>query len=100
MSSSGYMGPEDTHSGAEAEGGVVGRGSVGGDSKGKVDGLAKVTGAARYTADLRLPRMVHAKVLRSPHPHARIVSIDAGFRCAFDVRFANGPSYGVLSEDD
>jgi len=42
----------------------------------KVDGLAKATGGARYTDDLRLPGMLHGKILRSPHPHARIVSID------------------------
>ena len=42
-----------------------------------LDGPDKVTGAARYTFDVTLPGMVHAKVLRSPHPHARIVAIDA-----------------------
>ncbi|MCB9905434.1 MAG: molybdopterin-dependent oxidoreductase [Planctomycetes bacterium] len=42
----------------------------------KVDGLAKATGAAVYTDDIQLPGMLHAKILRSPHPHARIVSID------------------------
>ncbi|MCL5046292.1 MAG: xanthine dehydrogenase family protein molybdopterin-binding subunit [Actinobacteria bacterium] len=44
----------------------------------RVDGVEKVTGAALYAADLRLPGMLHAKVLRSPHPHARIVSVDVG----------------------
>ena len=38
--------------------------------------FSKVTGAAQYVADLHLPGMLHAAVLRSPHPHARIVSID------------------------
>ena len=42
----------------------------------KVDGLAKATGRARYTDDIRLPGMLHGKILRSPHPHARIVAID------------------------
>jgi CO/xanthine dehydrogenase Mo-binding subunit len=42
-----------------------------------LDGPDKVTGAARYTYDVSLPGMLHAKVLRSPHPHARIRSIDA-----------------------
>ncbi len=41
------------------------------------DGLEKVTGQARYGADVHLPGMLHGKVLRSPHAHARIVSIDA-----------------------
>ena len=40
------------------------------------DAVPKVTGAAQYVADLHLPGMLHAAVLRSPHPHARIVSID------------------------
>ncbi len=40
------------------------------------DGLDKVTGRARYGADQNLPGMLHGKVLRSPHAHARIVSID------------------------
>jgi 4-hydroxybenzoyl-CoA reductase alpha subunit len=43
----------------------------------KVDGLAKATGQALYTDDLALPGMLHAKTLRSPHPHARIRRIDA-----------------------
>ncbi|MBI5435402.1 MAG: molybdopterin-dependent oxidoreductase [Planctomycetes bacterium] len=43
----------------------------------KVDGLAKATGAAIYADDIALPGMLHAKTLRSPHAHARIVSIDA-----------------------
>ncbi len=40
------------------------------------DGLEKVTGQAIYGADVRLPGMVHGTMLRSPHAHARIVSID------------------------
>jgi len=43
----------------------------------KIEGLAKVTGRAVYTDDLTLPRMLHGKLLRSIHAHARIVSIDA-----------------------
>ena len=42
----------------------------------KVDGLDKATGRAVYADDIALPGMLHAKTLRSPHPHARIVSID------------------------
>ena len=41
------------------------------------DGTDKVTGRAQYSADINLPGLLHAKVLRSPHPHARIRSIDA-----------------------
>ena len=40
------------------------------------DGVDKVTGRAIYGADVRLPGLLHGKVLRSPHAHARIVSID------------------------
>jgi len=40
------------------------------------DGLDKVTGKARFGADLTLPGMLEGAVARSPHAHARIVSID------------------------
>jgi CO/xanthine dehydrogenase Mo-binding subunit len=40
------------------------------------DGADKVTGRAIYGADMRLPGLLHGKVLRSPHAHARIRSID------------------------
>lgn len=43
---------------------------------GRVEGPAKVTGEARFTADILLPGMIWGKVLRSPLPHAKIVSID------------------------
>jgi 4-hydroxybenzoyl-CoA reductase alpha subunit len=42
----------------------------------KVDAWAKVTGDTRYADDLSVPRMAYAKLLRSPHPHARIRRID------------------------
>ena len=41
-----------------------------------MDGYAKVTGQARYIADIKLPRMLHAQVLRPEHVHARIKSMD------------------------
>ena len=40
------------------------------------DGPDKVTGRAKFGADLRLPGMLHGRVLRSPHAHAVIRSID------------------------
>jgi len=43
----------------------------------KVDAAAKVIGAAVYADDLVLPRMLHCRILRSPHPHARILAVDA-----------------------
>jgi 4-hydroxybenzoyl-CoA reductase subunit alpha len=42
----------------------------------KIDAWGKVTGETRYADDMVLPRMAYAKLLRSPHPHARIVRID------------------------
>lgn len=44
----------------------------------RIEGTEKVTGRARYAADVRRDGMLHAAILRSPFPHARIVSIDAG----------------------
>src|SRR5204863_593253 len=40
------------------------------------DGMDKVTGRAQFAADTTMPGMIWGKVLRSPHPHARIKSID------------------------
>ncbi|MEG0154493.1 MAG: molybdopterin cofactor-binding domain-containing protein [Lachnospiraceae bacterium] len=42
----------------------------------RTDGIDKVTGQGTFTHDIYLPRMLYAKVLRSPHEHARIVSVD------------------------
>ncbi|GBC76772.1 4-hydroxybenzoyl-CoA reductase subunit alpha [bacterium HR08] len=42
----------------------------------KVDALPKCTGETRYADDLHFPRMLYAKILRSPHAHARIRRID------------------------
>ncbi|MBI3972027.1 MAG: xanthine dehydrogenase family protein molybdopterin-binding subunit [Chloroflexi bacterium] len=42
------------------------------------DGVDKVTGRAIYGADVKLPGMLHGKVLRSPHAHARIRRLDVG----------------------
>lgn len=40
------------------------------------DGIAKVTGREVYASDVSLPRMWHARALRSPHAHARILNVD------------------------
>lgn len=42
----------------------------------KVEGAVKATGRGLYTDDIQLPGMLHGKILRSPHAHARILSID------------------------
>src|SRR5688572_9642890 len=43
----------------------------------KVDAMAKCAGETVYADDLVLPRMIYAKLLRSPHPHARVHGINA-----------------------
>jgi CO/xanthine dehydrogenase Mo-binding subunit len=48
-----------------------------GASAHRVDSVEKVTGKATYTGDLQLPGMAHAKILRSPVAHARLVKVDA-----------------------
>ena len=48
------------------------------------DGVDKVTGRARYGADINLPDMLYGRLLRSPHAHARIVSIDTSRAEALD----------------
>ena len=50
----------------------------------KVDAVGKVTGTLRFADDLTLPRMLYGKLLRSPHPHARIVSIDTSRALALE----------------
>ena len=47
-----------------------------GKARRRVDGRAKVTGLTRFADDVILPRMLHCKLLRSPHPHATVGSID------------------------
>jgi xanthine dehydrogenase YagR molybdenum-binding subunit len=61
----------------------------------RVDGPAKVTGAAKYSYDIKRPGMLYAKILRSPHAHARIISVDtsaaaklSGVKAALAVRKA------------
>ena len=50
--------------------------SVIGKSFPRPNGRAKVTGSVRFTVDVALPEMLHARVLRSPLPHARVRLID------------------------
>ena len=60
----------------------------------QVTARAKVLGRALYAGDLKLAGMLHGKVLRSPYPHARIVSIDTAAACALPGVMA------VLTGDD
>ena len=45
------------------------------------DGPDKVTGRAAYTVDMELRGMLTGGILRSPHPHARILNIDVSKAC-------------------
>lgn len=51
--------------------------SIAGTNAHRVDGIEKVTGKALYTSDIQLPGMAHARILRSPVAHARLVKVDA-----------------------
>lgn len=42
-----------------------------------LDGVAKVTGAVHFAADLAIEGLVHGAILTSPHPHARVLRVDA-----------------------
>ena len=50
--------------------------SIVGKSIAMIDAAGKTTGSGKYTDDLSLPGMLYGKILHSPHPHARIKSID------------------------
>jgi len=67
----------------------------------KLDAPDKVAGRAVYLDDLRLPGMLHARILRSPHPHARINRIDTaraaalpGVKAVITARDMPGPRIG------
>jgi xanthine dehydrogenase YagR molybdenum-binding subunit len=65
---------------------VVGRDAV------RIDGAERARGEAVYTADLRLPGMLHTALLRSPHAHARIERLDLAPALALPgVHAAIGP---------
>ncbi len=51
--------------------------SVVGTRRPRIDAADRVTGRTRFTDDISLPGMLHGKIVRSPYPHARILSIDA-----------------------
>ena len=72
----------------------------------RIDGRIKVTGEASFAADLLLPGMLWGKILRSPHPHARILNIDTsraervpgvrGIVTGKDAVALGGEKYGFL----
>jgi len=74
-----------------------------GKSVPRKDGWVKVTGQAVYGGDLVLPGMLHGKILRSPHAHAKILSIDAsrakrlpGVRAIITGKDFPGVKFGFL----
>ena len=62
---------------AKTSGAKIGTYQVIGTRPIRHDGVEKVTGRALYGADLQMAGLLHGRVLRSPHAHARILSIDA-----------------------
>ncbi|MHB8765858.1 MAG: xanthine dehydrogenase family protein molybdopterin-binding subunit [Deferrisomatales bacterium] len=74
-----------------------------GQSLPRRDARLKATGEARYTADVALPFMLHAAVVRSPLPHARILRVDTaraealpGVRAVVTAADASGVKWGVF----
>lgn len=72
-----------------------------------IDAVAKTTGEAKYTGDLVLPRMLHGKILRSPYPHARVLTIDTsraerlpGVRAVITGKDTLGIKYGDIIPDE
>ena len=72
-----------------------------------VDAKEKVSGNGEYIADMTLPGMLHGRMLRSPHPHARILNIDAsaaekvpGVRAILTGRSSPQPKFGISTLDE
>ncbi|MDP2294133.1 MAG: molybdopterin-dependent oxidoreductase [Pseudolabrys sp.] len=59
-------------------------GEVIGKNVRRIDAPSKVSGRLKYAGDMTMPGMLHVQVLRSPHAHARIVSIDTAAAAAMD----------------
>jgi len=77
--------------------------SVIGERLPRVDAREKVTGEAKYAADYSLPNMLWCKLLRSPYPHARILSIDTskaerlpGVKAAVTAKDFGGWTWGWM----
>ena len=47
-----------------------------GKRQSRIDGWERASGKATYASDIYLPGMLYGKILRSPHPHAKVVNID------------------------
>ena len=69
----------------------------------RLDGPDKVSGRAKYTFDVKRPRMLYGRAVRSPYPHARVVSIDfsaaekvPGFKTSLVIRDPKDPKTSVV----
>ncbi len=76
--------------------------SVVGKSFPRIDSGVKVTGEARYAGDLKFPKMLYGKILRSPHAHAKILNIDTskaerlpGVKSVITGKDTLGVKYGI-----
>jgi len=70
----------------------------------RLDGPDKVAGRAKYTFDINRPGMLHGKIVRSPHPHARVVAVDlaaaqASPGCKVAIRWKD-PGTKVMYQGD
>jgi aerobic-type carbon monoxide dehydrogenase small subunit (CoxS/CutS family) len=70
--------PASALSEIDTEDGVIGK------SVRRIDTPSKVSGRLKYAGDMIMPGMLHVQVLRSPHAHARIVSVDTAAAEAMD----------------
>ena len=68
--------PLNTQSKSLSAGSAISALNVVGHATPRIDAVERVSGKARYTNDIHVPGMLYARVLRSPHPHARIRRID------------------------
>lgn len=75
-----------------------------GHSPPRIDGIDKATGRAEFSGDIRLPGMLCGAILRSPHPHARLVKIDVsraeklpGVKAVITGKDTAGIRYGTLA---
>src|SRR5262245_51408708 len=71
----------------------------------RIDGGAKATGRARYSFDINRPNMLHAAILRSSKPHAKIKTLDTtaaeaapGFKALYMISRVGGELYYVGDE--
>jgi len=74
-------------------------GEVIGKNVRRIDAPGKVSGRLKYAGDMVMPGMLNVQVLRSPHPHARIVSLDTSAAQAMDGVEAVITSVDVPGQD-